>query len=313
MPLIKAYDEVKNPRVQRSMPNGHFTWWTHFIELPEDKRIDTPTAYLVEGTPNRVLRTHFHAVDQFQVFYNGSGAIGRHPADPGVVHFARAYTPYGPIFHSDKGLGFITLRAHRDPGAQFLPERREALEQVPGRKPWQITVVPDFDLDPSEHGVAMKALDGLTGEGLAGWSVRMKPDAKTHAPDPSKGDGQFILVLKGGITNEGQVRKALTVVWVPASEGPFELVAGPEGLEGLILNFPIPGGGRPGAEDQAPAADAGPGFKVWQCVLCAFVYDEAAGLPEEGIPPGTRWADVPETFGCPDCSAKKADFRMVEL
>ncbi|HZM43849.1 MAG TPA: rubredoxin [Burkholderiales bacterium] len=47
--------------------------------------------------------------------------------------------------------------------------------------------------------------------------------------------------------------------------------------------------------------------------MCAFVYDEAAGLPDEGIQPGTRWADVPETFGCPDCSATKADFEMIEL
>lgn len=54
-------------------------------------------------------------------------------------------------------------------------------------------------------------------------------------------------------------------------------------------------------------------FKVWHCVLCAFVYDEAAGLPEEGIAPGTRWKDVPESWGCPDCSACKADFEMVEL
>ena len=36
-------------------------------------------------------------------------------------------------------------------------------------------------------------------------------------------------------------------------------------------------------------------------------------MPEEGIAPGTRWADVPDTFGCPDCSAKKADFEMIEL
>ena len=28
-------------------------------------------------------------------------------------------------------------------------------------------------------------------------------------------------------------------------------------------------------------------MKVWQCVVCGFVYDEAAGLPAEGIKPGT--------------------------
>jgi rubredoxin len=54
-------------------------------------------------------------------------------------------------------------------------------------------------------------------------------------------------------------------------------------------------------------------LKVWQCVLCGFVYDEAAGMPQEGIAPGTRWADVPDDWVCPDCSAAKADFEMVEV
>ena len=64
-------------------------------------------------------------------------------------------------------------------------------------------------------------------------------------------------------------------------------------------------------EDKAPAPAAG--FKTWQCVLCAFVYDEEAGLPEEGIPAGTRWEDVPEKWSCPDCSATKSEFYMIEI
>jgi rubredoxin len=118
--------------------------------------------------------------------------------------------------------------------------------------------------------------------------------------------------MKGGIVHEGKLKKDLTIIWVGKSEGPFELVAGPEGLEGIILNFPVPGGGMPD-EAKPVAADVDGEFKTWQCILCAFVYDEAAGLPEDGIAPGTRWADVPETFGCPDCSAKKADFEMIEF
>ena len=55
------------------------------------------------------------------------------------------------------------------------------------------------------------------------------------------------------------------------------------------------------------------GFKKWQCVLCAFFYDEAVGMPEEGVAPGTRWEDVPETWTCPDCAAGKSDFEMVEV
>ena len=54
-------------------------------------------------------------------------------------------------------------------------------------------------------------------------------------------------------------------------------------------------------------------FKVWQCVLCAYVYDEALGDPDGGVAPGTRWEDVPEDWVCPECSARKSEFDMVVI
>jgi rubredoxin len=54
-------------------------------------------------------------------------------------------------------------------------------------------------------------------------------------------------------------------------------------------------------------------MKVWQCVVCGFIYDETKGMPEEGIKPGTKWADIPENWACPDCGVAKADFEMVEI
>ena len=54
-------------------------------------------------------------------------------------------------------------------------------------------------------------------------------------------------------------------------------------------------------------------FKIWQCILCGFMYDEAAGMPQDGIAPGTRWKDVPSSWICPECSATKADFEMIEI
>ena len=42
-----------------------------------------------------------------------------------------------------------------------------------------------------------------------------------------------------------------------------------------------------------------------------FVYDEAKGLPDVGIPPGTRWEDVPEDWLCPDCGVGKEDFELI--
>jgi rubredoxin len=54
-------------------------------------------------------------------------------------------------------------------------------------------------------------------------------------------------------------------------------------------------------------------YKSWQCRTCGFIYDEAAGAPEEGLAPGTRWADIPEDWVCPVCDTPKSDFDMVEL
>ena len=54
-------------------------------------------------------------------------------------------------------------------------------------------------------------------------------------------------------------------------------------------------------------------MKVWKCMGCGFVYYEEAGLPDEGIAPGTAWADIPEDWTCPDCGAAKRDFEMVEI
>ena len=44
------------------------------------------------------------------------------------------------------------------------------------------------------------------------------------------------------------------------------------------------------------------------CDLCGWEYDEAAGYPEGGIAPGTKWEDVPEDFQCPLCSVGKEQF-----
>jgi rubredoxin len=60
-------------------------------------------------------------------------------------------------------------------------------------------------------------------------------------------------------------------------------------------------------------ADDAPPLAVWLCVICGFVYDESLGLPEDGLAPGTRWADVPDNWGCPECGAAKAEFEMVRI
>ncbi|MFT6285727.1 MAG: rubredoxin [Alcanivorax sp.] len=52
-------------------------------------------------------------------------------------------------------------------------------------------------------------------------------------------------------------------------------------------------------------------FRKYECVICGFIYDEAEGIPDDGIPAGTLWDDLPEEWECPDCGISKADFDLM--
>ncbi len=52
-------------------------------------------------------------------------------------------------------------------------------------------------------------------------------------------------------------------------------------------------------------------MNLYECLVCGLVYDEAKGLPEAGIAPGTRWEEVPEDWKCPECGVGKDEFEQV--
>jgi rubredoxin len=54
-------------------------------------------------------------------------------------------------------------------------------------------------------------------------------------------------------------------------------------------------------------------MKSYMCVICGYIYEEEKGDPASGIPPGTKWDDVPLSWRCPDCGAGKEDFEMIEV
>jgi rubredoxin len=61
------------------------------------------------------------------------------------------------------------------------------------------------------------------------------------------------------------------------------------------------------------STEATQAIRTWMCLICGWIYDEAAGLPDDGIAPGTRWENVPPNWTCPECGARKEDFEMVEI
>ena len=61
----------------------------------------------------------------------------------------------------------------------------------------------------------------------------------------------------------------------------------------------------------ADAATQAP-WQSYICNACGYVYHEADGDPDGGLPPGTRLADIPDDWACPLCGVTKADFSPYE-
>ncbi len=53
--------------------------------------------------------------------------------------------------------------------------------------------------------------------------------------------------------------------------------------------------------------------RQWVCTVCGFIYDEAVGDPDSGIPPGTPFEAIPEDWVCPECGVGKADFVLLTV
>lgn len=59
----------------------------------------------------------------------------------------------------------------------------------------------------------------------------------------------------------------------------------------------------------AAAVQALAPYQSYLCDACGYIYNEAEGDPDGGLPPGTRYADIPDDWACPLCGVTKADFR----
>lgn len=49
----------------------------------------------------------------------------------------------------------------------------------------------------------------------------------------------------------------------------------------------------------------------WLCTVCNYIYDEKEGDPDNGIPAGTPFSELPEDWVCPLCGAGKSEFQKL--
>ena len=53
-------------------------------------------------------------------------------------------------------------------------------------------------------------------------------------------------------------------------------------------------------------------MQKYECLACGYIYDPAAGDPENDISPGTSFESLPDDWICPICGAGKDMFEEVQ-
>jgi hypothetical protein len=247
MILSKSSTAVQRVQREAARAAGRDVWNSGFlgsragVPAPASRDVLFPDAYLVEQGPADVLPPHFHRADQFQVFVSGYGTFGNHPVRPPHVHYAGAFTPYGPIVAGPEGIGYMTMRKHFDTGVfempQALPELRAA-----GRAPRDM-VSEQLDIAPSRppaRELECRDVFARQPDGLAAWHYRLPAGASAVAPEPADGGGQYFLVLTGEmLAPDGTPLPPKSCTFVSNDEPALRLRAtGAHDLDVLVLQFP---------------------------------------------------------------------------
>ncbi len=229
-------DEGAANRRKLTLANGTGYYKSEFIASPFGEAL-APQSFLVEQDPDSVILPHFHEQNEFQVVVKGSGSFGRHPVRPLSVHYAGAYTGYGPITAGPGGLWYFTLRPAMDQGALFLPESRGKMRKGPKRQLLGHPLAVTEDASRRAQAVCEEALPPQA-DGIAGWFLRLPPEGSLAAPEHPGGLGRFYVVMSGRARVCGALLGRLATVFVTPEEGPVSVQAGPEGAEVLVLQFP---------------------------------------------------------------------------
>jgi len=198
-----------------------------------------PDAYIIEQGPNAYGPPHFHRADEFQLIMIGSGKLGRDDVEPFVVHYAGAYTPYGPIDPGPNGIGYLTLRTLYDPGAQMMPEQREQLRAGKRKPRAHVSGRLNVGSARSANAPACEEIFAPEPDGLAALLYHVPPTGSVTGPDPAGGGGQYWVVLDGAMQSaDGTPLPERSCVFVSSDEPPQRIVAATAPLDVLVLQFP---------------------------------------------------------------------------
>ena len=239
-PMIYVGTESEARRHRRAvrMPDGVEMHKAEWMDSGRDQRL-SPTVFLVEHPPNYTVPTHFHRHNEYQVVVHGEGKLGAHELRPISVHYAGAYTGYGPLVAGPTGLHYFTLRAVFDPGPLYIVENRDQLRRGPKLQRYgercmvssqefleKLTTVHSLDIiDATDDGGAVRL-------------IHLPPGATTEIASAQASAGQFLMVLAGVLVHNGRELKKWETVFLSQDEAPQRVAADIVGAQVLSMRLP---------------------------------------------------------------------------
>lgn len=210
-----------------------------WMESGDDPML-SPTVALIEQPPYFEFMPHFHRQNQFQVFVDGSGTLGRQTLAPVVVHYAGAFTGYGPLVAGPQGITYFTLRPVCESGFIPLAQRQEQMIAGPKRHAHSESIpvasVTEMQAWTQTHEEYVIALGE---DGLGARLVNLPSHANFECTHPVGSQGQFIFVLQGSALTSDYSLGVWEQMYVTQDEVMPQIIAGEQGVQFLCLSVPI--------------------------------------------------------------------------
>ena len=200
----------------------------------------SPTIFLIEQPAGMTLPAHFHHNNQFQIFVEGSGKIGPRALSPVTVHYAGAYTAYGPLAAGPQGLKYFTVRTVCETGGVMVAQSEGQWPAGPRRHATAKPLAPRSAADL----LAMREAEETTviptaEDGLAARSYAVPPKTTIPSLDPGLGEGAFLFIISGSLIVNGAELTPWESIYLSRDEVVPSITAGAEGAHFLLLVPPM--------------------------------------------------------------------------
>lgn len=203
-----------------------------------------PQATMSEMQAHEMIKTHFHGVTMFQFFVAGTGTLGnrRQELKPLTIQFMDHHTAYGPAKAGPQGLSFVALRMiMADSKPVYIENKSEARAKIqPSKRRNCVSDQISFSIAPVLQACTEVAWETAmeNDDGMSARIVRFGAGMTVSGPDPKIAGGYYVFVGNGSLMNDGKDLPLWSMVVVENTEDAFEIRAGSDGLEAMVLQFP---------------------------------------------------------------------------